>query len=109
MENMQAKQTARKNVELKLANLEQHIHDLETKYLDETATTGNVLAGFGNYLKKVPEKVGQGHRSQYKRKFKEEERMFSRSSCTAPGSMLPSVISPPPPMTATCTSLWMWI
>ena len=52
LESLQAKQVIRKNVERKLANIEQKIHDLETRYLDETATTGNVLAGFQNYLKK---------------------------------------------------------
>jgi hypothetical protein len=40
--------------------------------------------GFENYLKKQ-NPTTQGQRSQ-KRKFKEEERLFSRSSVTAPNS-----------------------
>jgi hypothetical protein len=62
------------------------IYELEGVYLEETSSTGNVLVGFENYLKKRGDGSGTGHRSGYKRKFKEEERLFSRSSVTMPGS-----------------------
>eukprot|EP01052_Picozoa_sp_SAG31_P000411 SAG31_NODE_12_length_38498_cov_21.161671_27_plen_111_part_00 len=86
LESVQTKQVTRKNVERKLANMEQKIYDLESRYLEETATTGNVLVGFQNYLKKDNKAAQAAHRSQHKRKQKEDERMFSKSSCTAPGS-----------------------
>ena len=83
-ENQQGKEAAKRTLDAQLQRIEQQIHDLEGAYLDETSQTGNVLTGFDNYMKKVSSQGGR--QGGYKRKFKEDERLFSRSSVTNPSS-----------------------
>ena len=60
MENQQAKETKKRGLEQELRRLEQQIHDLEGAYLEETSQTGNILAGFDNYMKKASATQGGG-------------------------------------------------
>lgn len=42
-----------------LRNLEKSIYDLETRYLEETATTGNILRGWEGYMLSKNSKINQ--------------------------------------------------
>ena len=68
-------------VEDLLVNTEAQIYELEGAYLEETAASGNVIKGFDGYLGGVS---GGGRPSSLHRKprFKESDRLFSRSSAT---------------------------
>jgi chromatin modification-related protein EAF6 len=62
----------KKALDKSLANLESNIFTLESQYLDETATYGNIIKGFEGYLTQ---------RSDRKRsRITEADRIFSQSS-----------------------------
>jgi chromatin modification-related protein EAF6 len=67
----------REATERSLATLEQQIYALETSYLEDTHSRGNILSGWGSYLSR------RGAVSQRKPHFSNKHRVFSLSSTTA--------------------------
>lgn len=64
-------------MERNLVTLEQQIYALETSYLEDTHSRGNVLSGWSSYLSR------RGAVSQKKPHFSNKHRVFSLSSTTA--------------------------
>jgi hypothetical protein len=66
-----------------LAGLERQIHALEGSYLEDTVRWGNIARGWEGYL--APSRGRGAQHCTGSRKFKENDRLFSRSSVTNPG------------------------
>mmetsp|Transcript_54898 Transcript_54898/g.130362 ORF Transcript_54898/g.130362 Transcript_54898/m.130362 type:complete len:143 (+) Transcript_54898:73-501(+) len=67
-------------LEKELVEIEKEIFDQEGAYLEDTAMTGNILKGWDGYFQSMAQQRG-GPRSN---KVKNSDRVFSRSSVTAP-------------------------
>ncbi|KAF8833815.1 NuA4-domain-containing protein [Paxillus ammoniavirescens] len=65
-----------------LAQIELSIYNLETTYLTDTATTGNIIHGFDGYLKPT-----QGAAARRKYEIGDGDRWFSNSSGTLSKSL----------------------
>ncbi|KAL8672185.1 MAG: hypothetical protein Q9168_003349 [Polycauliona sp. 1 TL-2023] len=117
-ETLQKKRTLDKNI----ATLEDQIYRIEATYLEETSSAGNIIKGFDNYIKgsALSGSVsaggaggtggggggagggGGGGTSTRRKGVTEQDRVFSRSSCSfmrelSPSSSMQSTPNAPTP------------
>ncbi|KAI6797959.1 hypothetical protein KC361_g3581 [Hortaea werneckii] len=90
----------KRKLDEQLAAIEDQIFKTEGAYLEETANSGNIIKGFDGWVKGV--QVGQKAVDDRRRgRFKEDERLFSRSSVSwvkaqeGPDSSAPSAAPTP--------------
>ena len=67
---------------INLTKLERQIHAFEGNYLGDTHRYGNISNGYEDYRGLSEDNV-EGEQTRRKRKFKENDRLFSKSSVTS--------------------------
>ncbi|KAL7105496.1 hypothetical protein ACP275_07G049100 [Erythranthe tilingii] len=72
----------REKLHNELRSVENQVYELETSYLQETNTFGNVLKGFDGFLSSSKNTTNL----KRSRKFQIEDRVFSLSSVTSPAA-----------------------
>lgn len=70
----------KKQIDRTLVSLEASIYAFEGSYLEDTATTGNIIRGFDSYLKAQPTSYGSSRHKKVQ--VSESDRLFSLSSST---------------------------
>ena len=82
----------RKELRSELALIEKQIYDLESTYLEETRSFGNVFVGWDGYFNPNQTR-DQTTRGKNKKTITNEERFFSLSSMTSPASKKEDIIA----------------
>mmetsp|Transcript_54400 Transcript_54400/g.127185 ORF Transcript_54400/g.127185 Transcript_54400/m.127185 type:complete len:141 (-) Transcript_54400:50-472(-) len=80
MTSLQALVAQKAVLEKELTEIEKDIFDLEGAYLEDTQAWGNILKGWDGYF----QSLAQQRSGQRTVKVKNSDRIFSRSSVTAP-------------------------
>ncbi|KAL9113476.1 MAG: hypothetical protein Q9227_002517 [Pyrenula ochraceoflavens] len=97
----------KKLLDKNLANIEESIYNLESKYLEETGGAGNIIKGFDNYIKGATVSTAGANASsgtisgsalggagRKKTVVMDQDRVFSRSSALYMRSESPTTSSP---------------
>lgn len=80
--NLRATLEKKRRMDAELAELEDRIYKAEGAYLEETATSGNIVRGFDGWVKGVNISAAGRNAADERRRgrIREEDRVFSRSS-----------------------------
>ncbi len=76
---LNAIQQRKERLDEELKQVEKHVYDLETTYLNDSSQHGNVIKGFEGFLSQT-----KSTNLKKSRNFKPEDRLFSMSSTTSP-------------------------